>query len=367
MANRFILKNKYGFTDQEIKTYQNLNNGDSSGIEYKFISQAKYQDFRKYIDKVRWRSIVHNKWITANYYSNAEGISQPEHYGLLHPASGYRTDGKLLRNYKDLISLIDDKKLDSLVIKHVGGGVGQSVFIINKTRNSGGEIELTINTGDVLTENDVKLILKKTEGELQGYIVEERIKSHPVIETINHGGLSSIRINTLRNGDGFCEPQVAFIRLGLNGKETDHSSNGGIMAPIDLHEGKTGKGLKIVNNEAYWVSVHPDTNENIEGFTIPFWDKILKMVTNAANMSPGLNWVGWDVVVSPDKPYLIEGNVGNNIMLYQMVFGGFLTNNVFNDWVEHLVPENKKNKISTELTNWRSRFVKKKLKHGLRI
>ncbi len=367
MANRFILKNKYGFTDEEIHTYQDLNNGVVAGIEKKFISQAKYQEFRKYIDKGRWRPIVHNKWITANYYSNSEGISLPELFGLIHPASGYRTDGKILRNYKDLVSLIKDKNLDSLVIKHIGGGVGQSVFIINKTKNSGGEIELIANSGEVLTEKTINFILKEAVGELQGYIVEERIKSHPAIEAITNSGLSSIRINTLRTSNGFCKPQVAFMRLGLKGKVTDHSSNGGIMVPIDLHSGKTAKGLNLINGDVQWVSVHPDTGKSIEGFTIPFWNEIIKMVTNAASLSPGLNWVGWDVVVSSKKPYLIEGNVGNNVMLYQLLFGGFMTSNVFNDWVEHLVPEHEKNEISNELVHWKNRFVKRKLRRVLRF
>lgn len=55
-------------------------------------------------------------------------------------------------------------------------------------------------------------------------------------------------------------------------------------------------------------SVHPVTGTPIEGFQIPLWQEALEMVERAIRMHPENCSIGWDVVITPDGPGLIEGN-----------------------------------------------------------
>jgi hypothetical protein len=365
VANKFILKNKYGFTDEEIYAYQDLNNRELSGIEEKFISHSRYQEFRKYLEIGEWRPIVHNKWITANYYSNSTKISQPETYGILHPEFGTTLAGKPLLRFSDLKLLIKEKKLSSFVFKHIGGGIGESVYIIENIYKQDDELFFKTVSGEKLTEYDVNRLISLNNGKLRGFIIEERINLHTEINEITGGGLSSIRIYTLRTKNGSCIPKIAFTRFGVKGKPTDHNSNGGIVASVDIETGTVGEGFNF-GEKRVKHNKHPDTGEKISGITLPYWRKAKNLVIDAANMSPGLQWVGWDVVCGLDKPFLIEGNVGGGVFLSQQLHGGFLTNGIFNDWVDHLVPEEQKESIQAELDRWSSRYIKKQIRNVLK-
>jgi hypothetical protein len=54
------------------------------------------------------------------------------------------------------------------------------------------------------------------------------------------------------------------------------------------------------------------------------WDHVLKLCTTAAEATPGLRSIGWDVVLAPDGPVLIEGNRDWGILMSQAAGGGFL-------------------------------------------
>jgi hypothetical protein len=365
MANKFTLKNKYGFMDDEIRVYQDLNNGALTGIEKKFISQAKYQHFRQYLDVGGWRPIIHNKWFSANFFSS-ENIRQPKSFGILHPTSGWAFDDKPLKCAMDLYDLVQRKHITEFVMKHIAGGLGDSVYIVEEIENREEEAIFITVDGTRLQLKDIDKLLKKVSGKFKGYIIEERLKNHTMMNKLSNGNLSSIRFYTLRLKNGECVPYLAYIRLGAEGKATDHASKGAILAPVDIDSGIVKKGIcKTEGNE--WLSTHPKTNYKFEGVTIPGWESVISLVVAAARKCPGLHWVGWDVVLSPEGPYLLEGNVGNTMMNLQLLYGGFLVNGIFNDWVIHLVPESEKSEISNELTHWRSRFVKKKMRSVLRL
>ena len=66
------------------------------------------------------------------------------------------------------------------------------------------------------------------------------------------------------------------------------------------HSGDTLKG--IIYTE------HPDTHVKIQGYKIPFVKEAVKMVLEAAKVTPQIRYVGWDVATTPNGPAIIEGN-----------------------------------------------------------
>src|SRR6056297_2845761 len=116
MANKFILKNKYGFTDEEISFYKDLNQDSHGIIEKRYISQKRYSELRKYLDEGSWRSIIHNKWISSIYFAQCE-VPQPKSFGLLHPLYGIDLQQKPLLNAKHLENLIREHELERFVLK----------------------------------------------------------------------------------------------------------------------------------------------------------------------------------------------------------------------------------------------------------
>jgi hypothetical protein len=57
---------------------------------------------------------------------------------------------------------------------------------------------------------------------------------------------------------------------------------------------------------------------SIIGFQIPFWPETLKLAKDAARLHPQNRSIGWDIVVTPDGPGLIEGNHDWCKLVWQM-------------------------------------------------
>lgn len=94
---------------------------------------------------------------------------------------------------------------------------------------------------------------------------------------------------------------AAVLRIGRKGKTADNFRQHGIAATIDV-----GKGIVNapgIDREFKRYIVHPDSGEQIIGFKVPSWDKIVDLVTKAAKVIPEVRYVGWDVAVD------IDGNV----------------------------------------------------------
>jgi predicted ATP-grasp superfamily ATP-dependent carboligase len=65
------------------------------------------------------------------------------------------------------------------------------------------------------------------------------------------------------------------------------------------------------------VSVHPDTGQDIQGFQIPHWDKVLNMASQCYE-AVSLGYLGVDIVLDRDHgPLILELNArpGLNIQI----------------------------------------------------
>jgi len=362
----FYLKNKFGFTVSEIDYFKNLNGGTLTGIEKKYISQQKFDSLRNRLDSSSWRAIVHNKWITANYL-DPDIIDQPKVFGLLHATNGRTVEGGRLASAEDLKTLVKKKDLDKFVLKHIGGGMGNQVYIIDNVEQVDGQMVYTTVDNQRLTDKEIDELLETVVGNLRGIIVQERLQVHPILSNITESGLSSIRIYTLSYNDERSKALAAFIRFGKKGKRTDHMHNGGVYAPIELDTGVVQKGLCISGDDE-WQSVHPDTQKPFEGLKIPDWNHLLDLATNAADKCPDLKWVGWDLMLTPDGSRLIEGNIGDNdFKSAQLIFGGFIANGIFDEWMKELDLSEKEKNCYNELTHWKRRYIKKTLRGLINI
>jgi len=349
---KFWLKKKYWFTEKEIDLYQKLCDGNLSKVKDTYLSSGFYTAIRPYLDDYSWHPIIHNKWITKNYYQSLD-IKMPETFGLFHKSHGYSIYGEKLQSAKDLDALILKKNLESIVIKHIGGGTGNYVFIIDKIFKNRKHFEYKTVSNQTLSHKELDEILNKKLGGLEGYLVEEKLTLHPVINEITGGGLASIRTETLCNGEKINKIQIALAKLGICGSSTEHSSRGGIYVPIDLESGTLRKGIDFklpVNN--HWISRHPVTNINFEGIKVPDWKGIKELALETAKKSSGLRYVGWDIIPTLNGPQLIEGNVGGTNIIGQQLFGGYLKNGVFDEWVNALDIPRPDGSLHWKLKHW---------------
>ncbi len=137
-------------------------------------------------------------------------------------------------------------------------------------------------------------------------ILEENIEQHPDVKKLYPNAVNTMRFITVLDKDG--EPHLLYIvqKMGIGGSIIDNNC---LFAPVNpktgeikypAHSGDTLKG--IIYTE------HPETHVHLQGYTIPYVREAVKMVLEAAKVTPQIRYVGWDVATTPNGPVIIEGN-----------------------------------------------------------
>lgn len=326
---RWYLKKKYRFTDHEIDMLGLKNEQDYK----KYISQFVYRSFRSATDRLEWCPIVHNKLISKNYFS-ACGIKQPSFYGYYQSRDGFDKDGLALREPKDLINFLNKYDIQSFVMKHIGSGQGENVFIVKYYDQK--EETFKIQTGEVL---DLKSFVSRLDtlrpNALSGYLIEEMIMLHPELSELTAGGVSSARLVSLKDTRGNVSIYTCFVRFGLRNGKTDHTDSGSYYGKIDNESGKVISIYSTKERPFKKTQFHADSNKDML-IQMPYWNESKDLVLRAARITPGINLCGWDVVISNTGPVLIEGNVGVGIYVHQSLDGGYFANGTMNDWSDAL-------------------------------
>lgn len=136
--------------------------------------------------------------------------------------------------------------------------------------------------------------------------LEQPIVQHPALSALYPGAINTVRMMTLRGDDGTPHIVFACLRVGRGGSYVDNFNAGGMTARVDLDTGRLR--APALNKAGDELSAHPDTGVAFEGFEIPFYDDCRALVLAAARKVEGIQYVGWDVAVTPDGPVLVEGN-----------------------------------------------------------
>jgi len=145
----------------------------------------------------------------------------------------------------------------------------------------------------------------------QQFLVEEVARQCKTISDLHPNSINTIRVVTLKG-----QVVVAYLRIGNCGYVVDNLNHGGLAAPVDVIDGIIKYPAMDKNHNVY--KSHPLTNKKIVGLKIPMWNKIIGLCEKAAKEIPEVGYVGWDVCVGEDKPFLIEGNDFPGHDIYQL-------------------------------------------------
>jgi len=157
--------------------------------------------------------------------------------------------------------------------------------------------------------------------QLDDYFVSAYISQGEFAKKLNPSSLNSMRIVTMIDpitNEAFVP--VAVQRIGTEkSSPADNWTQGGICAEIDIETGKIKKGVSYpVNGMLNWYKYHPDNNNQIEGITIPGWDRLKESILRVANQHPYIKYIGWDVVLTDSGIEVIEGNNCTDTNLLQV-------------------------------------------------
>lgn len=178
--------------------------------------------------------------------------------------------------------------------------------------DSGKEVEI-INVSDFSDLDDVLKYIHDHNLNL----LEEKIVNHPVVEKLNPSSLNTIRIVTVKN-----QAQVhilfAGIRVGGRGAKIDNISQGGKVARIDIKTGKINS--RFYYKQSSYIS-DGGRSEDISGYQLPHWDKVIDSVKKAATIVPEISIVAWDVAITNKGIDFVEGNESFGSVIMQLYYG----------------------------------------------
>lgn len=132
---------------------------------------------------------------------------------------------------------------------------------------------------------------------------------------------NTIRVLTLRDEAG---PFIARAvhRFGTRDTApTDNWSLGSLCAKVDPETGALGKAVKHprrTKGTLQWVSHHPDTGAAIEGTVVPRWAQLQTELLSTLETLPEFVYVGWDVLVTDERFWVLEGNANTEFNALQV-------------------------------------------------
>jgi hypothetical protein len=143
-----------------------------------------------------------------------------------------------------------------------------------------------------------------------GGIVQAAVPTLPRLAALSPGALPTLRVNTIRLGNGEIVGLGLVLRLGGGDAPVDNFSRGGIAVAIS-DDGCAGEAVaKAAPGKIVRLRVHPATHAPLDLGDLA--DVVRQAVAIAmrahAALDAGYRVVGWDVGLGATGPVLIEGN-----------------------------------------------------------
>ncbi len=140
-------------------------------------------------------------------------------------------------------------------------------------------------------------------------IVQPRIRNHPELARYGAEGLATLRIVTMktrRMAGAVCV--LAALRVPHGTARLANLHQRALVCAVDLASGRMspGSGVSPADED---LAHHPVTGAPLAGERVPCWEACKALCIAGHGLAPGLNSIGWDVIVAPDGPRLLEANV----------------------------------------------------------
>lgn len=202
---------------------------------------------------------------------------------------------------------------EKVFVKPLRGAEGRLVRAIRRTDDG-----YRMNGADV----KVSEIRSWIEGCKRPMLFERGIDQHADQAALNPSATNTLRVLTMPDVANGKRPFIAAAvqRIGteLSG-HVDNWTQGGLSAKVDVDTGVLSRAGQLPEGQTpKWFSRHPDTQAQIEGATVPFWEETRRLVEEAANRLSFMEYIGWDVIVSPSGPVILEGNVNSGMNVIQV-------------------------------------------------
>jgi len=301
LDRRFLLEEAYslGILDPRLP--------DSELTQY--CSTAQMQTIQKSISPWNWGSaFLENKAFFYRFCA-ALGVPIPKLYALFFKeTAGWASNGSILANRAHWVSFFNLKLPSEFVIKPTPATHGEGLNVFS--RSAKGFVDAL---GKFYTAEDLYETLVSNP-KWSCFVVQERLTNiSELVHLSDTPYLQTIRMTTFVAENGECYIIYAYLRpiVGQNIIDNHYSGlTGNLIARVSLNDGvlhsavfrdQDGSGFKTVR-------AHPKTKVIFEGFQLPLWQDTCDLVKETALKFLPIRTVGWDVALTPNGIFIVEGN-----------------------------------------------------------
>jgi len=202
---------------------------------------------------------------------------------------------------------------ETVFFKVFAGAEGKNIYAIKPLQN--GSVE--VNGEETTLDHAAAVFTTQT----RPFIIEAGLEQHQKMNDLFPNSVNTIRALTIPDVDNNEEPFIALAvqRIGCyRSQPSDNWSRGGLSARIDLETGTLGKATRLPDkNVKEWFVTHPDTGAPIEGVQLPLWEETRDLILRAAREVSFLEYIGWDIVIGPQGPLVLEANINTGVNVFQ--------------------------------------------------
>jgi len=139
-------------------------------------------------------------------------------------------------------------------------------------------------------------------------LIEEVIVQHPDLAAVCPGTVNTTRVTAFFDGEN--THILAMAQKFGRGAVSDQMTFGGFYTMLDEDGHAVGAGY---DSHGHVHDAHPESGFRIADFQLPMIDEVKAFVDEVARVVPQVQYVGWDIVVTPTGPVLVEGNWGAGV------------------------------------------------------
>lgn len=185
------------------------------------------------------------------------------------------------------------------VFKVIDGECGVGVFLVS------------IQDGTYVMSGKTLSLDEFSQSVLQNsrWLIQPIVRQHEALKAFGTESVNTIRAITIKGNSGAIHVFNAFLRVGADAASfVDNRAMGGYGVGIDTDTGKLMRYGFQHDSFGTKAEKHPLSGIVFDGYQLPFWDETVQLIRDAHRQFYEIQSIGWDVVITPDGPVLLEGN-----------------------------------------------------------
>jgi hypothetical protein len=275
----------------------------------KYASRKKLTKAQESVNPVSWAPLLKDKGIFYRHCM-ALGVPIPKLYAIFfRKTAGWSYNNLVLATGNDWQRFFDVQLPSEFVIKPTRGAYGDGVNVFFRTSKGFTDAFKNLYTSQQLYDAIV------SHPKYDSFVVQQRLKSHPeLIRLSDTQFLQTVRFVTFVDSDNQCNILLAHLKPIIGENVIDNwqqGLTGNVEAIVSLDDGILKPANQITSNGSgiKTILIHPKTGVCFDGFQLPLWPQACKLVKETAPKFLPIRTIAWDVALTPDGPYIVEGNI----------------------------------------------------------